>query len=121
MRLTTEESNESLRTFESSRDSSINFVSSEVTNEADTNTKPISSGYTNGYSRTVTNGNGITASDNTSPRKVRPSHRTDEPDSSKGPVHRFDLFGTRLYDDSYIDREEFIRLLIQSLRDVGYS
>jgi hypothetical protein len=31
------------------------------------------------------------------------------------------LPGTALYDDSYIDREEYIRLVIQSLRDVGYK
>ncbi|KAF5330927.1 hypothetical protein D9619_005384 [Psilocybe cf. subviscida] len=31
------------------------------------------------------------------------------------------LPGTHLYDDSFIDREEFVRLVIQSLRDVGYS
>jgi hypothetical protein len=30
------------------------------------------------------------------------------------------LPGTTLYDDSYVDREEFVRLVIQSLRDVGY-
>ncbi|THH17111.1 hypothetical protein EW146_g3632 [Bondarzewia mesenterica] len=30
------------------------------------------------------------------------------------------LPGTTLYEDSYIDREEYIRLVIQSLRDVGY-
>ncbi|KAG5654118.1 hypothetical protein H0H81_007170 [Sphagnurus paluster] len=30
------------------------------------------------------------------------------------------LPGTTLYEDSYIDREEFVRLVIQSLRDVGY-
>lgn len=30
------------------------------------------------------------------------------------------LPGTHLYDDSFIDREEFVRLVIQSLRDVGY-
>ncbi|KAI0063418.1 WD40 repeat-like protein [Artomyces pyxidatus] len=39
---------------------------------------------------------------------------------SKSPVSRVPLPGTTLYDDSYIDREEFIRLVIQSLRDVGY-
>jgi hypothetical protein len=35
-------------------------------------------------------------------------------------VARVSLPGTRLYPDSYIDREEFIRLVVQSLRDVGY-
>ena len=28
--------------------------------------------------------------------------------------------GTTLYNDTTIDREEFVRLVIQSLRDVGY-
>ena len=35
-------------------------------------------------------------------------------------VARVSLPGTTLYDDSYVDREEFVRLVIQSLRDVGY-
>ncbi|KAF9469272.1 WD40 repeat-like protein, partial [Collybia nuda] len=35
-------------------------------------------------------------------------------------IARVNLPGTTLYDDSYVDREEFIRLVIQSLRDVGY-
>ncbi|OJT04343.1 WD repeat-containing protein 26 [Trametes pubescens] len=36
------------------------------------------------------------------------------------PVARVSLPGSTLYDDSYVDREEFVRLVIQSLRDVGY-
>ena len=38
-------------------------------------------------------------------------------------VMRVNLPGTMLYEDdeSLIDREEFVRLVIQSLRDVGYS
>ncbi|KJA27057.1 hypothetical protein HYPSUDRAFT_131958 [Hypholoma sublateritium FD-334 SS-4] len=35
-------------------------------------------------------------------------------------IARVDLPGTALYDDSFVDREEFVRLVIQSLRDVGY-
>ncbi|KAJ7709607.1 WD40 repeat-like protein [Mycena rosella] len=35
-------------------------------------------------------------------------------------VARVTLPGSSLYDDSDVDREEFIRLVIQSLRDVGY-
>ncbi|KAG9318564.1 hypothetical protein JVU11DRAFT_656 [Chiua virens] len=35
-------------------------------------------------------------------------------------VARVSLPGTTLYDDPYVDREEFVRLVIQSLRDVGY-
>ncbi|KAI0797559.1 WD40 repeat-like protein [Abortiporus biennis] len=39
---------------------------------------------------------------------------------SRASVSRVSLPGTTLYDDSYVDREEFVRLVIQSLRDVGY-
>lgn len=35
-------------------------------------------------------------------------------------VARVSLPGTTLYEDPYVDREEFVRLVIQSLRDVGY-
>jgi len=39
---------------------------------------------------------------------------------SKSPVARVEFPGSTIYDDSYIDREEYIRLVIQSLRDIGY-
>jgi len=39
---------------------------------------------------------------------------------SRGLVAKVELPGTTIYDDSYIDREEYIRLVIQSLRDIGY-
>ena len=39
---------------------------------------------------------------------------------SKSPVVRVEFPGSTIYDDSYIDREEYIRLVIQSLRDIGY-
>jgi hypothetical protein len=39
---------------------------------------------------------------------------------SKSPVARVEFPGATIYDDSYIDREEYIRLVIQSLRDIGY-
>lgn len=35
-------------------------------------------------------------------------------------IAKVNLPGTTLYGDSYVDREEFVRLVIQSLRDVGY-
>lgn len=35
-------------------------------------------------------------------------------------VATVNLPGTLLYEDSFLDRAEFIRLVIQSLRDVGY-
>jgi WD repeat-containing protein 26 len=36
-------------------------------------------------------------------------------------VVRVTLPGTALYEGSHVDREEFVRLVIQSLRDVGYA
>jgi hypothetical protein len=36
-------------------------------------------------------------------------------------IARITLPGTTLYPDSIIDREEFVRLVLQSLRDVGYK
>lgn len=41
------------------------------------------------------------------------------PKHGKG-IAKVTLPGTTLYDDSFVDREQFIRLVIQSLRDVGY-
>lgn len=35
-------------------------------------------------------------------------------------IAKVNLPGTTLYDDSFVDRQEFVRLVIQSLRDVGY-
>ncbi|PPQ68153.1 hypothetical protein CVT25_014079 [Psilocybe cyanescens] len=35
-------------------------------------------------------------------------------------ISKVTLPGTTLYEDSFVDREEFVRLVIQSLRDVGY-
>jgi WD repeat-containing protein 26 len=63
----------------------------------------------NGYSLPVTNGssgNGIVTGNGVQKH-------------TKG-IGRVSLPGTTLYDDSHIDREEFVRLVIQSLRDVGY-
>lgn len=39
----------------------------------------------------------------------------------KGVVPRVHIPGTLLHDDMTIDREEFVRLVVQSLRDVGYT
>lgn len=67
---------------------------------------------TNGFSPTHLNGNGkawiLDGLDGYSP------------DRSRSSIARVSLPGTTLYDDSYVDREEFVRLVIQSLRDVGY-
>ena len=36
-------------------------------------------------------------------------------------IAKVNLPGTTLYDDSFVNREEFVRLVIQTLRDVGYA
>lgn len=38
-----------------------------------------------------------------------------------GKVARVVIPGTLLYEDLSIDREEYVRLVLQSLRDVGYT
>ncbi|KAF5373710.1 hypothetical protein D9758_000745 [Tetrapyrgos nigripes] len=39
----------------------------------------------------------------------------------KTSITRVNLPGSSLYEDSNVDREEFVRLVLQSLRDVGYT
>jgi WD repeat-containing protein 26 len=75
--------------------------------------------HTNGHvangDSTVTNGattNGVT----TNGAAAGSSRRV----ARGGSVKAVMLPGTTLYEDSPIDREEFVRLVIQSLRDVGY-
>jgi hypothetical protein len=71
--------------------------------EALSDSNPTSNGHVaNGHS----NGSSTTASSSTSRRSAT--------------IKPVALPGTTLYDDSEINREEFVRLVIQSLRDVGY-
>ncbi|KZT71398.1 WD40 repeat-like protein [Daedalea quercina L-15889] len=66
----------------------------------------------NGYSNSFANGSSkTTATDGT---------RGGKPEKRSTSITRVSLPGATLYDDSYVDREEFVRLVIQSLRDVGY-
>jgi len=68
----------------------------------------VTNGHTNGF-KSMTNGKSETGSAFTNGvQKHSPS------------VTRVTLPGTALYDDSPVNREEFVRLVIQSLRDVGY-
>ena len=82
--------------------------------EAGPSTVALSNGHngvakSNGFSGAYTNGNSKEgASDG---RQL---------DRERRPIPRVALPGTTLYDDTYVDREEFVRLVIQSLRDVGY-
>ncbi|EIW84917.1 WD40 repeat-like protein [Coniophora puteana RWD-64-598 SS2] len=66
-----------------------------------------SNGYTNGKSASQPLSNGSSAGLHNG------AH-------SHPPVSRVKLPGSRLYEDLLIDREEYVRLVIQSLRDVGY-
>ena len=66
----------------------------------------------NGFSQPYTNGSSKFASSD-----VLDGHA---PEKQRSPVARVSLPGSTLYDDSFVDREEFVRLIIQSLRDVGY-
>ncbi|KAH6918387.1 WD repeat-containing protein [Coprinopsis sp. MPI-PUGE-AT-0042] len=62
-------------------------------------------GHTNGFSRTsLTNGSAGEASSSKQGRAVS----------------KINLPGAKLYGDSSIQREEFVRLVVQTLRDVGY-
>ena len=62
-------------------------------------------GHTNGFTRTsLTNGSAGEASSSKHGRAVS----------------RVSLPGALLYEDSSIQREEFVRLVVQTLRDVGY-
>ncbi|KAL6301773.1 WD40 repeat-like protein [Sparassis latifolia] len=67
---------------------------------------------TNGFSQPFTNG-----SSKSLLSAELEEHRAARNGTS---VARVSLPGSTLYDDSYVDREEFVRLVIQSLRDVGY-
>jgi len=82
-----------------------------------TSSIPISSKHngvtkTNGFSAPYTNGNSKT--------RISDGLAEHPPDRGRSAISRVSLPGSTLYDDSYVDREEFVRLVIQSLRDVGY-
>lgn len=74
---------------------------------------------TNGNSFNLTNGSGSAVRDVASPLANGRKH-SKSPDASRSVISRVNLPGTRLFEDSCINREEFVRLVIQSLRDVGY-
>ncbi|KAI0032289.1 WD40 repeat-like protein [Vararia minispora EC-137] len=85
------------------------IVSPNITPEAGPSTVPFKA---NGH---TTNGatNGFVSSTTPSPSSNGLTHRP--------LITRVNLPGSTLYDDSHIDREEFVRLVIQTLRDVGYT
>lgn len=67
-----------------------------------------SNGHTNGSGFTLPTTNGTANAMSNGIQKLKSITKVSPP-------------GTSLYvDDSYLDREEFVRLVLQSLRDVGY-
>ncbi|KAF8844876.1 WD40 repeat-like protein [Paxillus ammoniavirescens] len=72
-----------------------------------------------GTSNGFTNGNGFIVSKTNS--SINGSSSIGNGNSKHiSSIARVSLPGTTLYDDPYVDREEFVRLVMQSLRDVGY-
>jgi hypothetical protein len=68
----------------------------------------VANGHTNGFT-TMTNGKSELGAGITNGVQKRSSS-----------VSKVSLPGTTLYNDVPVDREEFVRLVIQSLRDIGY-
>lgn len=102
-----------MRLTDNDADSTISVSPADLP-EAGPSTLSISNGH-NGVSK----GNGIVApyTNGSSKAGMLDGHRLEK---QRAPISRVSLPGTTLYDDSYVDREEFVRLVIQSLRDVGY-
>ncbi|KAL4067711.1 WD40-repeat-containing domain protein [Scleroderma yunnanense] len=69
-----------------------------------------SNGFTNGNSFAMPVANGSTKGSSLVGNGI----------SKHSSIARVSLPGSTLYEDPYVDREEFVRLVIQSLRDVGY-
>lgn len=87
---------------------------------------PGPSSSTNGYSsNTVSmNGNGVVCNGHVATNGTIANGKSNGVHKlHRKSVMRVDLPGTMLYDDddSFVNREEFVRLVIQSLRDVGYT
>lgn len=81
-----------------------------------------SAGSTNGYNGAAPKHNGYSNSytNGTSRTTLADATRGGRAEKQATSITRVSLPGSTLYDDSYVDREEFVRLTIQSLRDVGY-
>ncbi|GLB34733.1 putative WD40 repeat-like protein [Lyophyllum shimeji] len=77
-------------------------------------------GHTNGSNGFVSSANGFAATNGNSASSSSCAPGSAAPGKHGKAIARVNLPGTALYEDSYVDREEFVRLVIQSLRDVGY-
>ncbi|KAH9833011.1 WD40 repeat-like protein [Rhodofomes roseus] len=80
-------------------------------------------GSSNGYNGSTAKQNGYSNSYTNGHSKASPTDATNgggRLETQTTSITKVSLPGSTLYDDSYVDREEFVRLIIQSLRDVGY-
>ncbi|KAI0371689.1 WD40 repeat-like protein [Pilatotrama ljubarskyi] len=108
-----------MRLTESDRDSALS-VSLDSALEAGPSFPP---GPSNGHNGVATKSNGFSVPyTNGTSNGVAHAEVDGVASERHGPssISRVSLPGRTLYDDSYVDREEFVRLVIQSLRDVGY-
>ncbi|KAH9848901.1 WD40 repeat-like protein [Lenzites betulinus] len=113
-----------MRLTESDRDSALSVSLDSASEAGPSHTAGSSNGHNgvapkgNGFSNTHTNG----LSRGIIPEGPQAHGVFDGlvPELRRPPIARVSLPGRTLYDDSYVDREEFVRLVIQSLRDVGY-
>jgi len=73
----------------------------------------------NGHVKGLSNGstNGSAANRSLSPRLESSTERSPNPSTT---IARVTIPGTALYPGSSTNREEFVRLVIQTLKDVGY-
>ena len=75
----------------------------------------------NGDRLSMTNGKSTFVRDQLQSNGVRHEEANGLDSRNSRLVKAVTLPGTRLYDNSCIDREAFIRLVVQSLREVGYT
>ena len=113
MRIVDSTENDSASTLSVSINSESSFENSAPREMANGNGSPSQASVWTDDGSLLINGNGV--STNGLKRNIKEDVTT-----SNRPIPQVTLPGTRLFEDSCIDREEFIRLVIQSLRDVGY-
>lgn len=115
--LTALPSDTNMRLTDADEDSSISASYETVPEAGPSSSVAITNGHngvskSNGFSAPYTNGS--------TKSRLHDTFDGHPPERSRTAISRVSLPGSTLYDDSHVDREEFIRLVIQSLRDVGY-
>lgn len=104
-----------MRLSESDQDSSLSVSLDSAPEAGPSSLGSDSAGPSNGHIK----GNGFSApvTNGTAGNRISLGNGVQKHGKS---IAKVSLPGSALYDDSCVDREEFVRLVIQSLRDVGY-